>query len=93
MMPIMMRNEKFERLAGRNDTAACIAPAQADATKRFWHSRTLWFNAICAALGAAEASLGLLQASLPINAYGALAFVLAVGNTALRVVTTQPLGR
>ena len=69
------------------------APRTLDAitAKPFWHSRTLWFNTICAALGAAEASMGLVQASLPVNAYGALAFVLAVGNTALRVVTTQAL--
>lgn len=66
---------------------------QAAAAKPWWASRTLWFNFACAALGAAEASLGLLQPALPVNAYGALAFLLAVGNAALRVVTSQPVGR
>lgn len=59
--------------------------------KPWWHSKTLIFNALCSALGAAEAGMGLLQPALPINAYAGLAFVLAVGNAALRVVTTTAL--
>ena len=59
--------------------------------KPWWHSKTLIFNALCSALGAAEAGMGLLQPALPVNAYALLAFVLAVGNAALRVVTTTAL--
>jgi hypothetical protein len=64
------------------------APA---ATKPWWHSRTLWFNLVCALLAAAEAGLGMLQAVLPVNAYAVLAFGLAVGNAGLRVVTSARL--
>ena len=56
------------------------------------HSRTLWFNAICAALAAAEASFNLVQPLLPINVYTLLAFVLPVGNAALRILTTTAIG-
>lgn len=59
--------------------------------KPWWHSKTIWFNLLCATLGAAELSIGLLQAVLPVNAYAVLSFVLLVGNTALRVVTNTPL--
>ena len=60
-------------------------------TKPWWQSRTLWFNAVCAALAAAEASTGLLQPLLPVPAYAALAFVLPVGNAALRAITSTGL--
>lgn len=61
------------------------------ASKPWWLSKTLWFNAVCAAFGAAEAGMGLWQPLLPVNSYAVLAFVLAVGNAALRVVTNQAL--
>lgn len=61
------------------------------ATKPWWQSRTLWFNAVCAALAAAEAGTGLLQPLLPVPAYAALAFVLPVGNAALRAITSTRL--
>lgn len=56
------------------------------------HSRTLWFNAICSALAAAEASFNMVQPLLPINVYTLLAFVLPVGNAALRILTTTAIG-
>ena len=59
--------------------------------KRWWHSRTLWFNALCAGLAAAEAGFGALAPLLPVNVYGMLAFVLPLGNALLRVLTTRPL--
>lgn len=63
------------------------------ATKPWWQSRTLWFNAICAGLAAAEAGTGLLQPLLPVPAYAALAFVLPVGNAVLRAATTTGITR
>ena len=60
-------------------------------TKPWWSSRTLWFNLVCAVLGAAEASLGLIQAVLPVNAFALLAFSLVLGNTALRVISSHHL--
>lgn len=73
-------------------TAARPAPDPVSA-KPWWHSKTLWFNLICGALGAAEASIGLLLPALQANAYAVLAFVLAVGNGVLRVVTKTALTR
>ena len=67
-------------------------PADTAPTAKPWYrSRTIWFNAICTALGAAELSLGLLQAMLPVDAYAVLSFVLVVGNTVLRSLTAAPL--
>lgn len=60
-------------------------------TKPWWHSKTLWFNALCAALAAAEAGFAVLQPLLPVNAYATLLFGMAVGNAVLRAVTTMRL--
>lgn len=60
-------------------------------TKCWWKSRTLWVNAIAAALVALEASTGLLQPRLPVNLYTAIAVALPVINAMLRVITTQRL--
>lgn len=65
-------------------------PATA-APKPWWRSRTIWFNTVCALLATAEASLGVLQPALPVSFFGVLAFVLAVGNAALRVITTTAI--
>lgn len=73
-----------------------LIPARAPApapTKPWWQSRTLWFNAICAGLAAAEAGAGLLQPLLPVPAYAALAFVLPVGNALLRSATSKAITR
>lgn len=59
--------------------------------KPWYRSKTLWFNAACAAVAAAEASLGLLKDTLPIDGYALLSFVLVVGNAALRASTRQGL--
>lgn len=57
--------------------------------KKWWKSRTLWFNAIVAALAAAEAAFGVLQGVLPGNVYAWLSITLTVGNAVLRVLTSQ----
>jgi len=57
--------------------------------KPFWKSKTLRFNAVVAALAAAEASAGLIQPLVPGNIYGWGLMVLTVGNAILRVITTQ----
>lgn len=63
------------------------------AGKPWWRSRTLWFNAGCAALAAAEAGFNILQPLLPVNVYTLLAFALPVGNALLRVLTSQAIER
>lgn len=59
--------------------------------KRWYRSRTLWFNAIVLMLAAAEAQLNVLQGVLPGGLYAWLSFVLPVGNAALRLITTTAL--
>ena len=59
--------------------------------KPWWRSRVLWLNAAASALAALEANTGLLQPLLPVNFYSVLSVALAVGNAALRVITSQPL--
>lgn len=61
--------------------------------KPWWKSRTLRFNAIIAALAAAESSANLIQPYLPGNVYGYGLMLLTVGNAMLRIVTTQGLGK
>lgn len=58
-------------------------------TKPWWHSKTLWFNAAVAALAAIEANARLIQPYVPGNVYGWGLLVLTVGNTVLRIITTQ----
>lgn len=57
--------------------------------KHWAKSRTLWINAIAAALVALEAGTGLLQPHLPVSLYSAIAVGLPVVNALLRVITTQ----
>lgn len=59
--------------------------------KRWWKSRTLWFNAIVAALAALEGSAHLVQPYVPGNIYAWALMLLTVGNAGLRIVTTQGL--
>jgi hypothetical protein len=61
----------------------------APATKPWWKSKTIWFNAGMAALTAAEASMGLLQPLVPVAVYPTLVFSLITGNAFLRIITTQ----
>lgn len=57
--------------------------------KHWARSRTLWVNALAAALVALEAGTGLLQPHLPVSLYTAVAVGLPVVNALLRVLTRQ----
>ena len=61
------------------------------ASKPWWHSRTLWLNALVLLAAAAETQLQVLQPLLPVNVYSLVAFGLPLLNVLLRVVTQQPL--
>ena len=58
---------------------------------RVIRSKTLWFNAIVAALAALEGAFSLLQPFVPGNVFAWLTITLTVGNAILRVLTTQAL--
>lgn len=59
--------------------------------KAWYQSKTLWVNAIVAALAALEAGTGILQPFLPANFYAIVAVGLPVVNAVLRIITTQGL--
>ena len=59
--------------------------------KAWYLSKTLWVNALVAALVALEASTGLLQPFLPPHFYAIVAVALPIINAVLRIVTTQGL--
>jgi hypothetical protein len=59
--------------------------------KRWYRSKTIWFNLIILMLAAAETQLNVLEKVLPGGLYAWLAFVLPVGNAALRFVSTTVL--
>lgn len=59
--------------------------------KAWYLSKTLWVNAIVAALVALEAGTGMLQPFLPPHFYTIVAVGLPVINAVLRIVTTQGL--
>lgn len=61
--------------------------------KKWYLSKTIWFNMIMAGLAAAEASVNLLQPVAGERSFALLAVTLAVGNAILRVVSTQGLSR
>ena len=59
--------------------------------KPWFKSKTLWFNALVAALAALEASASMVQPLVAGNVYGYALLLLTVGNAALRIITTQGL--
>lgn len=59
--------------------------------KAWYQSKTLWVNAVVAALAALEAGTGMLQPFLPANFYAIVAVGLPVINAVLRIITTQGL--
>ena len=60
--------------------------------KSWYQSKTLWFNAIAAALVALEAGTGFLKPLLGENTYALFAVALPVVNSILRVVTKTGIG-
>jgi hypothetical protein len=61
--------------------------------KKWYQSKTLWFNALVGALLALEASLGQLTALIPANWYAILATILPVGNAILRVISNTGISK
>ena len=58
---------------------------------RILRSKTMMFNMLVASLAAFEGVFTVLQPHIAGNAYAYLTIALAVGNAALRVITTEPL--
>ena len=60
--------------------------------KVWWKSKTLWVNAIVAALVATEAVTGVMQPYVAEKFYAAVAVFLPIVNAVLRVITSEALG-
>ena len=60
--------------------------------KVWWKSKTLWVNAIVAALVATEAVTGVMQPYVAEKFYAAVAVFLPIINAVMRVVTSEALG-
>lgn len=71
------------------DAVPVVTIVTAAPTKPWWRSRTLWFNAVCLMLAAAESQLGVVKDVLPGGLYPYLAFGLPLGNAALRAITSS----
>lgn len=56
--------------------------------KPWYKSKTIWLNAVAAALAVVELNFHLLQPSIPPGVYVTAAGVLAFANVLLRAVTT-----
>lgn len=61
--------------------------------KAWWKSKTLWVNAVVAALVALEAVTGLLKPYVGDAFYAAIAVALPIVNAMLRVITTEGIGK
>lgn len=61
--------------------------------KKWYRSKTLWFNVLCSSLVALEGVTGLLQPYVGQSFYAAMCVVLPVGNAMLRVISTEGLSK
>lgn len=59
--------------------------------KRWWESKTLWFNALSAFFVVIEANFGLLRDKMAPEHYLMAIGVFAAINAVLRIVTSEPL--
>ena len=59
--------------------------------KKWYKSKTLWFNLFMAALAAIEGTFSYFQDMLQTNIYGIIATILAIGNAILRVISDSKL--
>lgn len=55
--------------------------------KRWYRSKTIWFNLIMAGLGVAEINAKLIQPHVDGNVYAWGFYVLTIGNAMLRTLT------
>jgi len=60
-------------------------------TKKWWKSKTLWFNVLVAVGTAIEASLSVVQGEFDPKVYLGIVGLVAGVNVVLRVISTQEL--
>lgn len=59
--------------------------------KKWWKSKTLWFNIVSGVLLALESNMQLIQQAVGENAYLVMLLVNIVGNAVLRALTKESL--
>lgn len=59
--------------------------------KKWYESKTVWFNIAMTLLMAVEANFSLLQAYLGQAYYGLAMFAVTMGNVFLRLITSAPV--
>lgn len=62
-------------------------------SKKWYKSKTMWFNLLVASMLLIEQNINLLQPLLPINLYALVSFIVPLVNMWLRVVTTNGVMR
>jgi hypothetical protein len=58
-------------------------------SKKWYQSKTMWFNLLVASMLLIEQNINFLQPLLPINLYALLSFIVPLVNMWLRVITSQ----
>lgn len=58
-------------------------------SKKWYHSKTIWFNAMAASLLLIEQNLPILQPLIPLNIYTVATVVIPLVNVWLRTITTK----
>ena len=61
--------------------------------KKWYKSKTIWFNVLAAMGAALEASLAIIQGEVKPELYLALVVFVAGGNVILRVLSTQGISK
>lgn len=59
--------------------------------KKWWKSKTLWFNIVSGVLLALESNMQLIQQAMGENVYLVMLLVNIVGNAVLRALTKESL--
>jgi len=62
-------------------------------TKKYTHSKTLWFNLLIAVFAVLSSHSALLEGYLSDGGYLVFMMLIAAGNAYLRTITTQPVSR
>ena len=62
-------------------------------SKKWYKSKTVWFNLLVASMLLIEQNINLLQPLLPINLYALVSFIVPLVNVWLRVVTANGVMR
>jgi hypothetical protein len=61
--------------------------------KHWSRSKTIWVNAVIAALASFESVTGFLQPYVPVNIYALISITLPIINSVLRVITTKGISK